>query len=146
MKLEDSEQRYRQGLAAKPAVQEEAPEGHVMVTDILNRAGMLARSGNLLQAERLLGTLSATDSSRIEVIGLLAKVYAQQGKTDEAQALWLKALERDPSNIHVLSALTLCAYQKKPRVEQFVRRYMWLLIAIVLWFLLAVAAMVSMIL
>ncbi len=140
--MEDSE-RFRRGQAATPAVQEEASEGQAVVTDILNRAGLLARDGNLLQAERLLGTLSATDSSRIEVIGLLAKVYAQQGKTDEAQALWLKALERDPSNIQVLSALTLCAYHKKPRLEQFVRRYMWLLIAVVLWFLLAMAAMVS---
>lgn len=140
--MEDSE-RYRRGQAAKPALQEEASEGQAVVTDILNRAGVLARGGNLLQAERLLGTLSATDSSRIEVIGLLAKVYAQQGKSDEAQALWLRALERDPSNTHVLSALTLCAYHKKPRLEQFVRRYMWLLIAIVLWFLLAMAAMVS---
>ena len=140
--MEDPE-RNRLVQAAKPAAPEEASEGQVVVTDILNRAGMLARAGNLLQAERLLGTLSATDGSRIEVIGLLARVYAQQGKTDEAQALWLKALERDPSNTHILSALTLCAYHKKPRLEQFVWRYTWLLIAIVLWFLLAMAAMVS---
>jgi len=140
--VEDAEH-CRRGQGEKPVVQEDALEGQAVVTDILSRARMLARAGNLLQAEHLLGTLPETDSSRIEVVGLLAKVYAQQGRIDEAQALWLKALERDPSNIYVLSALTLCAYHRKPRLEQFVWRYTWLLIAVVLWFLLAIAAMVS---
>ena len=129
--------------AVRPAAHEEASAQKVMVADILAHAATLARSGKLLEAERLLGTLSAADSSRIEVIDLLARVYAQQGKIDEAQALWLQALQRDPSSIRLLSALTLCAYHKRPRLEHFVWRYMWLLIAIVIWVLTAMAAILS---
>jgi len=113
-----------------------------MVTDILVRAGTLARRGELVEAESLLETLSDSDRSRIEVIDLLAKVYAQQGKIDQAQTMWLQALERDPSNIHFLSALRICAAHKKSRFDQFVLRYLWVLLVVVLWFLIAMAVIV----
>jgi len=129
--------------AAKPTAQESISTPQAMVTDILIHAGALAQRGDLLQAEDLLKTLSESDSSRIEVIDLLAKIYAQQGKIDQAQALWLKALQRDPSNIHFLSALRICAYYKRSRLEQFVLRYLWLLIAVVLWFLVSIAIVIS---
>jgi len=129
--------------AAKPTAQESISTPQAMVTDILIHAGALAQRGDLLQAEDLLKTLSESDSSRIEVIDLLAKIYAQQGKIDQAQALWLKALQRDPSNIHFLSALRLCACHKKSGFEQFVLRYLWLLLVVVLWFLTAMAVIVS---
>ena len=132
--------------AAKPTAQESVSASQAMVTDILIHAGALARRGDLLQAEDLLRTLSDSDSSRIEAIDLLAKIYAQQGKIDQAQALWLKALQRDPYNIHFLSALRSCACLKKSRFEQFVLRYLWLLIAVVLWFLIVMAVIVSTIL
>ena len=131
---------------AKPTARESISTPQATVTDILIHAGDLARRGDLLQAENLMGTLSETDSSRIEVIDLLAKIYAQQGKIDQAQALWLKALQRDPYNIHFLSALRSCACLKKSRFEQFVLRYLWLLIAVVLWFLIVMAVIVSTIL
>ncbi len=116
----------------------------LMVTNILTRAVALARKGDLLQAENLLKTLPDSDNSRIEVIDLLAKVYAQQGKTDQAQALWLKALQRDPSNIRFLSALRMCAYYTKSRSEHFVLQHLWLLICIVLWFIVAMIVVVGM--
>jgi len=128
---------------AKLHGQESIPAEQTMVTDILVRAGLLARRGDHLEAENLLTTLSDSDSTRIEVIDLLAKVYAQQGKIDEAQALWLKALQRDPSNRHFLSALRLCACYKKSRCEQFVLRYLWLLLVVVVWFLIAMAVILS---
>lgn len=114
-----------------------------MVTDILVRAGRLARRGSLLDAEDLLKTVSAGDNTRMEVLDLLAKVYAQQGKIDQAQALWLKALQQNPSNNHFLSALRLCACLKESRFEQFVLRYLWLLLVVILWFLIAVALIVG---
>jgi len=129
--------------AAKPTAQESVSASQAMVTDILIHAGALARRGDLLQAEDLLRTLSDSDSSRIEAIDLLAKIYAQQGKIDQAQALWLKALQRDPYNIHFLSALRSCACLKKSRFEQFVLRYLWLLLVVILWFLIAMAVIVS---
>ena len=115
-----------------------------MVTDILIRAGSLARQGNFPEAENLLRTASDADSRRIEVLDLLAKVYAQQGKIDQAQALWLQALQRYPSNTRFLSALRLCASCKQSRFEQFVSRYLWLLLVVVVWFLIAMALILSM--
>jgi len=127
----------------KPTARESISTPQATVTDILIHAGALARRGDLLQAEDLLRTLSDSDSSRIEVIDLLAKIYAQQGKIDQAQALWLEALQRDPSNIHFLSALRVCAYYKRSKLEHFVLRYLWLLVAVVLWFLVSMAVIVS---
>lgn len=130
----------------KPTTQESISNPQALVTDILIHAEALARRGDLLQAEDLLKTLSDRDSSRIEVIDLLARIYAQQGKIDQAQALWLKALQGDPSNIHFLSALRLCACLKKSRSEQFILRYLWVLLVVILWFLVAMAVIVSTIL
>lgn len=114
-----------------------------MVLDILKRAALLSRKGDLLQAEDLLKTLPDNDSSRMEVIDLLAKVYAQQGKIDEAQTLWLRALQQHPSNIHFLSALRMCALYKKPRSERFVLQNTWLLFAIALWYIITVVIIVG---
>jgi Tfp pilus assembly protein PilF len=129
--------------SANPATQESMSNSQAVVTDVLIRAGAIARRGDLLQAEDLLKTLPDRDSSRVEVIDLLARIYAQQGKIDQAQALWLKALQGDPSNTRFLSALKLCACLKKPRFEQFVLRYLWVLLVVILWFLVATAIIVS---
>ena len=114
-----------------------------MTTDILVRAGALARRGNLVEAENLLKTLPDSDSTRIEVLDLMAKVYAQQGKIDQAQTMWLQALQRYPSDLHFLSALRLCASYKKSTSQQFVLRHLWILLAVILWFIVAMAAVVS---
>jgi len=129
--------------SVNPATQERISNSQALVTDVLIHAGALARRGDLLQAEDLLKTLSDRDNSRIEVLDLLARIYAQQGKIDQAQALWIKALRGDPSNVHFLSALKLCACLKKPRFEQFVLRYLWVLLVVILWFLVATAIIVS---
>ena len=143
MKEPDS---YPLEQVVKPTAQESISNPQALVTDILIHAGALARRGDLLQAEDLLRTLSDRDNSRVEVIDLLAKIYTQQGKIDQAQALWLKALQRDPSNIHFLSALRLCACLKKSRFDQFVLRYLWILLVVVLWFLIGTVVIVSTIL
>jgi len=122
---------------------ESGSSSQTVATDILVRAGLLARRGNLREAENLLSTMSDADSRRIEVLDLVAKVYAQQGKIDQAQAMWLQALQRYPSNTHFLSALRLCASYKQSRFQQFVLRYLWLLLVVVLWFLVAMALILS---
>ena len=127
----------------EPSEQDGLSSSQKVLPDILNHAALLARKGDLLQAENLLNTLSDGDSSRIEVIDLLAKVYAQQGKIDLAQTLWLKALQQDPSNIHFLSSLKMCAYYKKTRSEHFVLQYSWLLIANVLWYVITIVIIVG---
>jgi len=72
-------------------------------------AASLARSGELKQAEALIFPLTRKTEPEAEPLDLLAKIYAQQGRIDEAQALWLIALERKPSDIHILKALQTCA-------------------------------------
>ena len=140
MKEPDS---YPLKQVVRPTAQESVSNSQPLVTDILFHAGDLARRGDLLQAEDLLKTLSDRDGSRIEVLDLLAKIYAQQGKIDQAQTLWIKALQRDPSNTHFLSALRLCACLRKSRSEQFVLRYLWVLLVVVLWFLVAAVIILS---
>ena len=102
---------------------------------VLQRAAILARKGNLSQAENLLTPLIESKTPRIETMDLLAKIYAQQGRIDQAQALWVKALQRDTSNLHFLAAPRLCAQCKKPRIQQFVLQHSGLVVAICIWWL-----------
>lgn len=113
-----------------------------MVLDILKRAALLARKGNYVEAENLLKPLCNSDNLRIEIIDLLAKIYAQQGKIEQAQDLWLKALDRNPSNLHILAALRMCAYYKRPVLEHFILQYSWLLISSILWFIISMIVIV----
>ncbi|MDD5700746.1 MAG: hypothetical protein PHU23_01745 [Dehalococcoidales bacterium] len=76
---------------------------------ILARAADLARKGELQQAELLLQPLANKPGAPVYTIDLLAKVYAQQKKIREAQVLWLRALQMEPSNKHILRALMRCA-------------------------------------
>jgi len=114
----------------------------VLVT-ALNDASLLARQGKLMEAENLFLSLSESDLSRIEILDLLAKIYAQQGRIKQAQSLWLKALEREPLNIHFISALQTCAYQQKPKFQQFTLRYLWTITLIIIWFIIVFFVVVS---
>jgi len=78
-------------------------------TGILARAASLARKNELQQAELLLQPLVNNPEVPTSTLDLLAKVYGQQRKIKEAQALWLRALNKEPSNRHFLRALLRCA-------------------------------------
>ena len=134
---------YASNQAQETGVQDAPSSSQELVLDILKQASLSARKGDFLQAENLLKTISDGDNARIEVIDLLAKVYAQQGKIDQAQTLWLKALQQDPYNIHFLSALRMCAFHKRPKTERFVLQYSWLLLAIVLWYIITVVIIIG---
>lgn len=133
---------------SKPTPESGTQEGllapQLKVSTILEGAALLARKGDLSRAAYLLAPLSDDANSRIETLDLLAKIYAQQGKIAQAQALWLKALQREPSNLHFLAALRLCAYYGKPRFQQFSLLHLWLLISVVLWFIVAMIVVVGM--
>lgn len=103
--------------------------------NVLQRAATLARKGKLSQAENILTPLTESKIPILEAMDLLAKIYAQQGKIDQAQALWVKALQMEPSNLHFLAALWLCAQYKKPRIQQFILRHSGLIVAICIWWL-----------
>ena len=72
---------------------------------LLAKAAFSARGGKLNEAEVILLPLANKPNPRTGTLDLLAKVYAQQGKTEEARALWLRALQEEPSNGHFLRAL-----------------------------------------
>ena len=105
-------------LSPESSTQKGSPELQLLEAIIFARATLLARKGNLAQAEAMLIPLTNKSDSRIEVLDLLGKVYAQQGEIEQAQATWLKALQREPSNLHFLGALRLCAYHKNSRFKR----------------------------
>jgi LysM repeat protein len=74
----------------------------------LSRAAELARSRKLKQAEELVSTLVNRPDASIASLDLLAKIYAQQGRMEEARPLWKRALQKDPSNPHFQKALARC--------------------------------------
>jgi len=75
----------------------------------LARAALLARRGKLKQAEALLLPVVKRLPSETSALDLLAKVYAQQERMEEAQQVWLHALQIEPCNTHFLRALICCA-------------------------------------
>jgi len=71
-------------------------------------AASSARKGRFKEAEELLLPLIVESESQNNALDLLAKVYAQQGKIEEAQHLWQQALEHDPDNRLFQEALQDC--------------------------------------
>ena len=71
-------------------------------------AASLARKRRFKEAEDLLLPLIVESESQDDALDLLAKVYAQQGKIEEAQHLWQQALRNDPGNRHFQEALEDC--------------------------------------
>jgi predicted Zn-dependent protease len=81
---------------------------------VLDRVITLARRGELKQAEEILTPFAQKADAPTYILDLMAKIYAQQKRIKEAQALWLKALNTEPSNRHFLKALLRCAdYMKE---------------------------------
>ncbi len=78
-------------------------------------AAVLARKGRLKQAEALLQPLAQKPQATANVLDLLAKVYAQQTRIEEARSLWLRAVQLYPDNTHFYRALIRCANLLKHR-------------------------------
>jgi len=72
-------------------------------------AAVLARKGKLKQAEAMLLPLASQSLASTGVLDLLAKVYAQQLKIEDARSLWLRAVQLEPDNTHFWSAGLRCA-------------------------------------
>jgi tetratricopeptide (TPR) repeat protein len=68
-------------------------------------AAILARKGKLIEAQNMLLPIANQPQAGTSAIDLLAKVYIQQKKIDEAQRLWLRAIQLEPNNMHFLRAL-----------------------------------------
>jgi cytochrome c-type biogenesis protein CcmH/NrfG len=92
------------------------------------QARILARNRHLEQAEDLLLPLASRAKAPAEVLDLLARVCVHQGKAAEARALWLRMLNDDPGNTHVLRALLKCATLERVMTKKpsFIRLLFWL--------------------
>lgn len=75
---------------------------------LITRASILARRGRFKKAEELLVPWVLSGSSSAESVDLLARIYAQQGRTTEAQALWCRALEMNLGQTRSEKALERC--------------------------------------
>lgn len=126
-----------------PSINQEDSSHENAILATITLAASLARKGDHIQATNLLEPLYDNNNLPIEIIDLLAKIYAQQGKIEQAQTLWLRALQLEPSNLHVLSALRMCAYYKKSKYEHFLLQHSWLLFLILLWFIVVMAVVTS---
>lgn len=81
---------------------------HILEPIITIRAALLAREGNFGQSESLLLPFTRMPQTRTDTLDLLAKIYAQQGRIEEAQHLWLIASQKEPSYTGFLRALSHC--------------------------------------
>ena len=101
--------RFTSDDVSQSATQQNTPQSQLLESVTVALAAILARKGELKQAEALLLPLANEPKSQIDTLDLLAKAYAQQGKMEEARVLWLRALQKEPSNTHFLRALLKCA-------------------------------------
>jgi tetratricopeptide (TPR) repeat protein len=85
---------------------------------LLERARTLARRGKLQKAEEILAPLTNEGEEQVSLgaLDLLAKIYAQQGRFEEAKALWIRALQIDPSNENFRRAIHLCEHPEEIRI------------------------------
>jgi len=94
-------------------MQESTSRSQLLQSVALAQAALLARRGKLKQAETLLLSIVKRLPSKTSGLDLLAKVYAQQNKIEEAQDIWLRAAQIERSNIHFYRALIQCARSLK---------------------------------
>ena len=125
-----------------------SPQGAVSSQTVqpvtLALAAVLSRKGELRQAENLLIPLADDPDAQPSTLDLLAKIYAQQGNIDDAQALWLRALQKEPSNTHFLAALQTCADVQRLRSGRFRGSGMrWLVIGFNIALITALAAIIA---
>lgn len=64
----------------------------------LARATELARGGFYREAERILTAFDEDVNSAPEILDLLARIHAQEGRLAEAEKLWARACQLEPSN------------------------------------------------
>lgn len=78
-----------------------------MLRDLLMaEAARLARRGRWAEAEMAVGAVLALEpSGRAEALDLLARMWAQQGRSKDAAAAWTEALALEPGNAAYAGAL-----------------------------------------
>jgi len=80
-------------------------EQPILEKELYSYAVELARGGNYRQAEKILVSAIKQGNPPQEYLFLLGKIYAQQGRYQEAIQQWQKILESDPENKEAKEAM-----------------------------------------
>ena len=111
---------------------EQIPEQESCLSMLLfAEATELARSGLYENAETLIRqTLQTATALRPDLLELLAKVYAQQGRYLDAESVWNDALSLSPRNPSYMEGLQAIARERRTSPEgKFLK---WLIIGAIL--------------
>lgn len=107
-----------------------------------SQAAEWAKQGQWQHAEAFLRPLAQQPEASPLVLDLLAKVLAQQGRLDEAKALWHRASAMQPDNDAFRRAIARCEQFKRFRTRLSIR---WVtLVAIIgVWFMLTIGLVLN---
>jgi type VI secretion system protein ImpK len=103
-----------------PAGAVEAADAEKILRPLLSRVAFarateLARAGHYRDAEKVLAPAGGAPGPPLEALDLLARIRAQEGRLDEAEKLWGRALQAEPSNRTYQDALRRVAIVKGRR-------------------------------
>lgn len=88
----------------------------------------LARNGFFRDAQMILTGL-LRKSQEPHVLDLLARIYAQQGRIDEAKTLWEKAILLDPTNAEYAQGMAFISKMQQKRFPKYSQWKRFLLVA-----------------
>jgi flagellar motor protein MotB len=86
---------------------------------VLSKATALARAGQLEQAHNFVLDMIGEKDFTPSILDLLARIYAQQGKLNDAEICWMKASELDPNNPTYIAGLERIARIRKNSFTPF---------------------------
>jgi tetratricopeptide (TPR) repeat protein len=105
----------RGAIGESPEKQERAAVGGWRIEALEATCRLLAREGDYLEAEHRLCNWMSLYTETVGLLDLIARIYAQQGKYDEARQSWRKAERLDPGNPRYLAALRKLRDLERPR-------------------------------
>lgn len=91
----------------------------------LANATALARAGNYMDAESHLIGIMRGEKTHPQVLDLLARINAQQGRLREAEDYWRQALKHDPMNEACITGLRHIANRQQPGWNASWKKLFW---------------------
>ena len=88
-------------------------------------ATALARAGNYMDAESHLMGIMRGEKTHPQVLDLLARIKAQQGRLREAEDYWRQALKHDPMNEACITGLRHIAGMQQPGWNASWKKLFW---------------------
>lgn len=107
-----------------------------------SQAAEWARQGQWQHAEAFLRPLAQQPEASSFILDLFAKVLAQQGRLDEAKALWHRASATQPDNEAFRRAIARCEQFKSSWMRLSIRQ-ITLVVIIGVWFMLTIGLVLS---